>query len=601
MTGERTHRGLHRMSRKVRRSLGLSQLEPRGSSLPSNARCTFRGMLAAAAATAGLCGLVAAAPAAGAQEVRGLVIGIDDYAHIRKLAGAVNDARDIGEALAGLGVDDLTVLLDGDATRARILDEWNRLLGRAAPGDTLVLTYAGHGWQEPERVPGTEDDGKDEAMLLGGFRETGHGTRERIVDDELNQWFLDASRKALKVVFVADACHSGTLTRSIDPRAPALTYRNIKYTGMTGDMLALDLPEEAADTGGTGEGELAHVSKLAAALDHETVPEIELGGEMRGALSYLFARALRGEADVDGDGALRRDELWGYVRENVRMVSEARQTPSLEPRSRPDEVVLRLAPAPSPTQSTPATGTSATEGDGAQTAGTQGGVESTPATAGPSAPAGHGALRLAVLHAGADTVARARETLAGVRIVPKEASPDLLWDARERQVVTRLRDVAAHDVGLDALPGVVEKWEAVHAIREISARNALGLRIAPGDGMHRHGSKITVRVEGLSHPRLTVFSLSGNGVVHYLYPQRGDDPAALAAGSFELPPFKVTPPYGADHVVAVSAGSALDGLNAALRRLDGQVAAGRAVALLAEAKARANGWSSGIQGLYTAP
>ena len=61
------------------------------------------------------------------------------------------------------------------------------------------------------------------------------------------------------------------------------------------------------------------------------------------------------------------------------------------------------------------------------------------------------------------------------------------------------------------------------------------------------------------------------------------------------------PPCGADHVVAVSAGSALDGLNAALERLDGQVAADRAAALLAAAKAEARGWSSGVQGLYTAP
>ena len=166
----------------------------------------------AAATTAGLlCGLMAVTPGAGAQAVRGLVIGIDDYAHIEKLQGAVNDARDIGEALDGIGVDDLTVLLDGDATRDRIVAEWRGLLERAAPGDTLVLAYAGHGAQEPERVPGTEPgDGKDEVLLLGGFRSEGSGTRERIVDDEINWWFLDAGRKGLRVVFVADACHSGT-------------------------------------------------------------------------------------------------------------------------------------------------------------------------------------------------------------------------------------------------------------------------------------------------------------------------------------------------------------------------------------------------------
>ena len=601
MTRQGIHQGSHRTSRKARRSPRLSHLDPRGSFPPPDVWRTLRRTLAAAATTAGLCGLVAAPhaaekglapvppaiddrgldpvpPAAGAQALRGLVIGIDDYAPgprgPGKLKGAVNDARDIHEALTEVGVEDLTVLLDGDATRERIRTEWRGLLERAEPGDTLVLTYAGHGSQEePERVPGTERDGKDEVLILGGFRSTGDGTRERIIDDELNQWFLDAGRKELKVVFVADSCHSGTLTRAFDPRASALTYRYTRYPPITDDMLVLDLPEEAADTGEAGEDELAHVSFLAAGQEDETIPEIPVRDEtgvsrMRGALSYMFARALRGEADVDGDGALRRDELWRFVRRNVRMMAEGRQTPNLLPNRRGDgdEIVLWLASPSSPDP------------------------ESLP---------DHG-VRLAVLHAGAGALARVREALAGVRIVPKEESPDLIWDAGAREVVTGMGDVAAHDVGLEALPGVIEKWKAVPAVRALSARNGLRMGIDPHDGTHRLGRRITVRIEGLAHPRLTVFSLSGNGRVHYLYPQSHDSAEVATDRPIELKA-EVTPPFGADHVVAVSAGSSLDALIAALKRLDGREAAGRAVALLADAKARASGWSSGIQGLYTAP
>ena len=539
-----------------------------------------RRALAAAGAAVGICGLAALPPAAGAQEskglaaagtrtVRGLVIGIDDYARdVGRLQGAVNDARDIRQALARMGVDDLTMLLDGDAARDRILAEWRGLLERAGPGDTLVLTYAGHGSQEPERVAGTERDGHDENLILGGFRHDGPGARERIIDDELNQWFLDAGRKGLRVVFVADSCHSGTLTRQIDPRAPSLTYRYVPPTPMTGDSLEFDLPEDAAATGKLGEGELAHVSFLAAGQESETVPEIlvedETGAiQQRGALSYTFARALRGEADADGDGALRRGELWRFVRENVRMMVESRQTPNLEPRSRADEVVLRLAPG----------------------------------TVAPPPPL-HGTIRLAVRHAGPETLARVREALAGVRIVPDAESPDLIWDTRQGHVITGLGDVAARDVGLEALPGVVEKWKAVSAIKALSARNSLRLRIVPNDDAHREGRRITVRVEGLEHPRLILFNLAGNGVVQHL---RSSGSAGVAIGrpyGFEA---EVRPPFGADHVVAVSAGGSLDALDAALEGLNGRLAAGRAVELLAEAKAGASDWSSGIQGLYTAP
>ena len=550
----------------------------------SDASRTVRRTLAAAWAAVGICGLVALPPAAVAQEskglvaagtqtVRGLVIGIDDYApSIGKLQGAVNDARDIHQALAGMGVDDLKMLLDGDATRDRILAEWQGLLERAERGDTLVLTYAGHGSQEPERVAGTERDGQDENLILGGFRRHGPGTRERIIDDEINQWFLDAGRKNLRVVFVADSCHSGTLTRQTDPRAPSLTYRYTPYTPMTGDSLELDLPEDAADTGEAGEGELAHVSFLAAGQEYETVPEVPVQDETgatqrRGALSYTFARALGGEADADGDGALRRDELWRFVRENVRMMVEARQTPNLEP-NRPDdadEIVLRLAP-----------GTVA------------------------SPPDLSGTIRLAVRHAGPETLAKARETLAGVRIVSDTDSPDLIWDTRQRHVITGLGDVAARDVDLEVLPGVIEKWKAVSAIKDLSARNSLRLRIHPNDNVHRKGRPIAVRVEGLKHPRLTVFNLAGNGVVQYLYPWPSSPAGVAIDRPYELET-DVVPPFGADHVVAVSAGSSLDALNAALRDLHGRLAADQAVKLLAEARAGASDWSSGIQGLYTKP
>ena len=51
----------------------------------------------------------------------------------------------------------------------------------------------------------------------------------------------------------------------------------------------------------------------------------------------------------------------------------------------------------------------------------------------------------------------------------------------------------------------------------------------------------------------------------------------------------------------MSAGGALDGLNAALERLDDCVASGRVTALLAAAKTRALVWSSRVRCLYTAP
>ncbi len=507
--------------------------------------------------------------AAAAPRLHALVVGIDRYEELPDLAGAVSDARDIAGALARAGVRDLTVLENGAATRTRVSAEWRALMARAAPGDTVVLTYAGHGGQEPARVHGTERDGLDEVLLLGGFRSTGAGTRERLFDDELHRWFREAGERGLKVIFVADACHAGTLTRSVDPRAPRTAVRTAHYT-IGDDLLDPGSPEEA---GAPDDTALPHVSFLAAGQEHEQVSEVALpvaGGvsELRGALSYMFARALEGRADTDGDGALRRSELWRFVRENVRMASGARQTPNLQPSGGRDDPVLltRLA-----TGAVPPTGRDALR-----------------------------PLRLTILHGDGGTMAAARRRLEGVRLVSAAERPDLVWDAAAGQAVTALGDIAARGVGLDALPAVVEKWDAVRRIRALSARASLTLRVLPHDGLHREGAEVAVEADGLHSPRLTLIGLSGNGAVHFLYPLPSD-PARIATDE----PFRlrlaVTPPFGADHVVAVSAAAPLDALNAALARLDGRPAARRAAELLAEAAAEARGWQSGIQGLFTTP
>ena len=532
------------------------------------------------------------APRTEALATRGLVIGIDAYVELDALQGAVSDARDVASALEGSGVQDLVVLENGAATRARIEDEWWSLVRRADPGDTLVLTYAGHGGQEPERVPGAERDGRDEVLLLGGFRSSGPGTRERIFDDELNQWFVEAGERGLRVVFVADSCHSGTLTRSIDPRAPRTSVRTATYA-ISDDMLELDIPDAAA---ALEEVDLEHVSFLAAGQEHEQIPEImlpgETGPEPRGVLSYMFARAVEGQADYDGDGVLRRNELWRFVRERVRMESEARQTPNLMPNTRGDESVLRLNRPGRPA----AAGAGTAAPDPGTAAPNPGTAAPNPGTAAPNP----GSVRLTILRADAATVAAARDALDGVRLVTPAQSPDLVWDAASRHVVTGLGDVAAHDVGLAELPGVVGKYEAVRSVRALSARASLRLRVYPHDGAHREGARIEVEVGRLPHPRLTLLGFSGNGTVHYLYPLPSD-PAVVPVGQPFVLALDVTPPFGADHVVAVSAAGPLTALNSELEALDRRPAARRAAELLAEAAAGAEEWWSGIQGLFTVP
>ena len=62
--------------------------------------------------------------------VRALVIGIDDYQHVRKLRGAAADARDIESTLKSLGVRDVTTLINEQVDRASVLREVSALVER---------------------------------------------------------------------------------------------------------------------------------------------------------------------------------------------------------------------------------------------------------------------------------------------------------------------------------------------------------------------------------------------------------------------------------------------------------------------------------------
>ena len=76
-----------------------------------------------------------------------LVIGINDYPGVRyDLRSAVNDANDVNEALAKLGVttDRRMVLRDRQADAGTIRAALDWLTAHAGPGSTIVLFFAGH-------------------------------------------------------------------------------------------------------------------------------------------------------------------------------------------------------------------------------------------------------------------------------------------------------------------------------------------------------------------------------------------------------------------------------------------------------------------------
>ena len=235
-----------------------------------------------------------AAPDGG--DVRALIIGIDAYRHVRPLKGAVADAQDMDTSLRRMGARDVTTLLDAQADRASILTAIDRLVARTQQSDLVVLSIAGHGAQEPEKVKGSEPDGMENVFLLPGFEPTATGSQQRILGREFNHFIKQFELRGAKVLFVADTCHGGGMARDVDPRAEEMSFRQVRTYSLPVDTLKPVTP--------TAEAYLTELdldrTAFLAAVDRKTkAPEIRIPGVsgLRGALSYAIARSFEGNAD----------------------------------------------------------------------------------------------------------------------------------------------------------------------------------------------------------------------------------------------------------------------------------------------------------------
>jgi hypothetical protein len=255
-------------------------------------------------------------------DVYGIVIGIDAYKNVNGLDGAVNDAKMVADSLNDIGAKQVRLLIDDKATRDEIKNAWNEISTQAKAGDTVFFTYAGHGAQQPERVKGTEVDGQDEFYVLTNFAESGPSTYERLIDDDLQEWF--SKRPDLTIVLVSDSCHSGTMTRAY--KKSKLKYRKVPVNAITNDALPVSNNPDIVNEQKT---KMPHVISFAGVSDNEEVPEINIENQPHGALSWNFSKGLLGLADANKDGTVSVSELKNYLIEKVSMTTEGQQHPQI--------------------------------------------------------------------------------------------------------------------------------------------------------------------------------------------------------------------------------------------------------------------------------
>ena len=264
-----------------------------------------------------------------------LLVGIDDYPPpIRPLSGCGNDVRHLGTFLEGRVGDRLRLatLLDGQATRAAIIDTFRSHLGQAAAGDVALFSYNGHGSEEPAppEFAALEGSGRIQTIVPVDVGRQGGGPLVRpLADRELAVLIAEVAARGPHVVVLLDCCHSGNGTRDAgatarqwlpDPERAPIDERN--------DVRELarrrPLAEFLAGTVGGAPTRTDHVA-LSACQPFELAKETVHGSEVRGAFSVALLDTLA----AAGPTTTYRSLLAGVRSRVERVVDE--QRPVLDP------------------------------------------------------------------------------------------------------------------------------------------------------------------------------------------------------------------------------------------------------------------------------
>jgi hypothetical protein len=293
-----------------------------------------------------LVGLAFSLPCYGATK-KALLVGINDYKHlpyyskelgrmITNLKGAVNDVnamKDILISQYGFKEKDILVLTNSSATRENILKNFETWLVQGTKrGDVAFFQFSGHGSQVPDQN-GDEADGLDEALCAYDVMPKAPSIKEAglIIDDEIG--VLLRKLEGRTVISFVDACHSGTVTRSMGGKpvsslelTPAYIPKFIPVTiegaRVRGKGFSIDTIPKQDDI---PPGQISIFSSL------ENQVSLELVAPFRshGALTLGLVEAMKANKNISYKGLY--DYAWDFLKNRHGLD----QTPLLEPKKGP--------------------------------------------------------------------------------------------------------------------------------------------------------------------------------------------------------------------------------------------------------------------------
>lgn len=234
----------------------------------------------------------------GETKFHAIVIGINEYIEptISDLKYCLNDANGMNDRLLQRGWHDseITLLLDGEATKDAILQAIGSAVDSCGPEDYILVYFSGHGSSVSDSS-GDEYDGVDEAIVPVDFVWGDPSTL--VLDDELGASFGGCPTE--KGVFIFDSCNSGGIVSTLMQASAGVQSRYF--------------PADARGGGGeNGDLDVMHIPVMTASAEDED--SFEYASLQHGAFTYFVLEGLSGHsADSNSDGYITIREVFNYA------------------------------------------------------------------------------------------------------------------------------------------------------------------------------------------------------------------------------------------------------------------------------------------------
>ncbi len=225
-------------------------------------------------------------------KIYAVVIGISAYPNLQPLRYTDDDAYKVFSFMkspegGAIPSDQISILVDEDATKAKILRTLKSTFAKAGSEDMVMIYYSGHGLKD--------------AILPYDYNRDAN----KILYKEL--YGIIENSEAKQKICIIDACYSGGMIamKGLDamPTTAQIYYDNLKDKKGGIAIITSSKKEEAS---------------------------IENSGLRQGIFSYFWIKALKGMADNNRDKIVTIAEAFNYVQKNVKDYTSGYQTPQLD-------------------------------------------------------------------------------------------------------------------------------------------------------------------------------------------------------------------------------------------------------------------------------